>query len=45
MCDALDRLGLPSGLVEIRTALALAFADEDAERRWLRGGDVFGGAA
>ena len=45
VCDALDGLGLPSGLVDIRAGLALALADEDAEKRWLRGEDVFAGAA
>lgn len=43
VCDSLDSLGLPSRLVDIRTGLALALGDEGAERRWLRGEDVFAG--
>ncbi len=42
--DALDGLGLAGALVELRAGLAMAVADETAERRWLRGEDVFGDA-
>ena len=41
VCDALDALGLHNRMLEIRSALALAFRDDDAEKRWLRGDDVF----
>jgi hypothetical protein len=41
VCDALDAMRLFSRLVEIRAALVLALNDDAAERRWLRGEDVF----
>jgi hypothetical protein len=41
VCDALDSLGLVSTPVELRAAVALAFGDGEAEKRWLRGEDVF----
>jgi hypothetical protein len=43
VCDALDSLGMVSTPVELRAALALAFSDSEAEKRWLRGEDVFFG--
>jgi hypothetical protein len=45
VCDALDSLGLASRLVEIRAGLVLAFGDQAAVKRWLRGEDVFAGLA
>jgi len=39
--DALGALGLAGRPVELREGLALAVREEDAERRWLRGKDVF----
>lgn len=42
VCDALDSLGLVSRPLDIRAGLAIALADASAERRWLRGEDVFG---
>jgi hypothetical protein len=41
--DALDRLGLAGKPTELRYGLALSLCDEDAEKRWLRGEDVFAG--
>ena len=38
---ALGALGLAGTPVEIRRGSALAFCDEEAEKRWLRGEDVF----
>jgi hypothetical protein len=43
VCDVLDALGLVSTLVELRAAVAVAFGDSEAEKRWFRGEDVFGG--
>ena len=43
VCDALDSLGLISTLVELRAAVALALGDNEAEKGWLRGEDVFCG--
>jgi len=39
--DALDALGLAGRPVEFREGLAVAVREEDAEKRWLRGEDVF----
>jgi hypothetical protein len=39
--DALDTLGLCGRPVELRFALGLVLRMEDAEKRWLRGEDVF----
>ena len=39
--DALEALGLNGKPVELRLGLAFALRDTDAERRWLRGEDVF----
>jgi hypothetical protein len=41
VCDALDSLGLISTPVELRAAVALAFSDDEAEKGWFRGEDVF----
>lgn len=43
VCDTLDTLGLFGRPVDIRAALLLAYRDEDAEKRWLHGEDVFAG--
>ena len=45
VCDSLDALGLSSRVLEIRSALALAFREVDTEKLWLRGEDAFGGLA
>ncbi len=39
--DALDSLGLAGEPTELRAAIALAWRDEDLEKRWLRGERVF----
>jgi hypothetical protein len=39
--DALEALGFARGHVELRAGLALALREPDAEKRWLRGKDVF----
>ena len=39
--DALDSLGLTGQPIELRSGLSLALNEEDAEKRWLRGEDVF----
>jgi hypothetical protein len=41
--DALEALGLTGRPVELRAGLALALRDPGAEKRWLRGEDVFAG--
>jgi hypothetical protein len=41
--DALDSLGLAGRPVELISDLTLALGDEVAEKRWLRGEDVFPG--
>jgi Fe-S-cluster containining protein len=41
--DALDSLGLAGRPVELTSGLALALGDDEAEKRWLRGEDVFAG--
>jgi Fe-S-cluster containining protein len=43
--DALDSLGLAGTPIELRSGLGLALREEDAEKRWLRGEDVFAGLA
>ena len=40
--DTLDALGLAGRPVELRAGLWLALREESAEKRWLRGEDVFG---
>jgi Fe-S-cluster containining protein len=39
--DALDALGLAGDPIELRSGLALALSEDDAEKRWLRGEDLF----
>ncbi|MBN1631570.1 MAG: hypothetical protein JW990_17555 [Thermoleophilia bacterium] len=39
--DALGALGLAADPVELRSGLGIAVREEDAEKRWLRGEDVF----
>lgn len=39
--DSLDALGLVGRPVELREGLAAAVREEDMEKRWLRGKDVF----
>ena len=39
--DALDTLGLAGRPIELRSGLGLALREADAEKRWLRGEDVF----
>ncbi|MBN1322170.1 MAG: YkgJ family cysteine cluster protein [Thermoleophilia bacterium] len=39
--EALDALGLAGRPIELREGLASAVHEEDAEKRWLRGEDVF----
>ena len=39
--DALDTLGLAGSPIELRSGLGLALREADAEKRWLRGEDVF----
>ena len=41
LTDALDALGLAGRPVELRAGLWLALSEDDAEKRWLRGEDVF----
>ncbi len=41
--DALDRLGLAGHPTELRDGLAPALNDDQVEKRWLRGEDVFPG--
>jgi hypothetical protein len=43
--DGLDALGLAGTPVELRAGLRLALRKDDAEKRWLRGEDVFGALA
>ena len=41
--DALETLGLAGRPIELRSGLASALCDDAAEKRWLRGDDVFAG--